>query len=126
MEDKFPIGTKVVLKLPSDHQKSERVYYLLDKTGATFSNKVYGVVRSKNSNGTYSVEWTKYNPDKTLENMYESEMVKILEQGPEQGPEQDGGKRARKSRKSRKVRKSHKKYRKSRKVRKSHRRRARR
>ncbi len=62
MEDKFPIGTKVVLKLPSDPQKSDRVYYLLNTTGATFAHKVYGVVISKNSDRTYSVKWNTQMP----------------------------------------------------------------
>jgi hypothetical protein len=66
MEDKFPIGTKVVLKLPSDPQKSDRVYYLLNTTGATFAHKVYGVVISKNSDRTYSVKWNTRDPPNTI------------------------------------------------------------
>lgn len=65
MVEEFPNGSKVVLKLPKfkvqsdleDSQKMERLYHLLNTTGATFAHKVYGVVIGKNYDGRYNVEW---------------------------------------------------------------------
>jgi hypothetical protein len=86
MAEEFPNGSKVVLKLPkfepssdasdaSDSQKLKRLFYMLNRTGATFAYKVYGVVKSKKSDDTYSVEWKKYNsPDTIVIDMDRSEI----------------------------------------------------
>jgi hypothetical protein len=159
MAEEFPNGSKVVLKLPEfkvqsdleDSQKMERLNYLVKNTRAAFAHKVYGVVRSKNYDGTYSVEWNvRDSPNTIVIDMDRSEIerlpyqkypgnvrplvttqtpnnltpdeIQAAAQAVNPDTEQGAGKRARKSRKVRKSRKSHKKYRKSRKVRKSRRR----
>jgi hypothetical protein len=54
--DKLEPETRVRLNL-SGCSNEDRAGYLSEKTGVSFVYKVYGVVKSKNPDGTYNVEW---------------------------------------------------------------------